>query len=700
MNKLQESVKVAEERVRALAEQLAKANTQRDECERKINEVTENIKKDYKRIHGEEIYSLRQNDWNRWHHKLSAEECLDQIINDFVGAYDIKLGSLSEKIEEIKEKERITHKEYLQVQTTLVNADVEAEETQKEIDRLKQRLIALQQDIKRSGEEKDKLRSDYDNLESELVQTQEKLIQKHKDCEKLQKVREFMNEQIEEARLNVERIQREWEEQLSAKDRKLLDLESINGQVNVEIAAGRIEKKRLEEAITRLKDRLEYEQRKKREYQDQLQVYLEREGNQRDTDSDTSEKHSESVFTRRNSLFNEFENLSYSQVHIPEDTNMNSSHQQDTAHNDGIRSMETLLHLTMKIIPIFDGGSKANNAADLDKYIQACEIMMESAKLAETSSLLKCFKMRLSGDPYHQVNISRCGTFQEIKQVLMDKYKKKYTYQECMRNIRSCQQQPGEETTAFTQRAERLYKIAGCAIDETFSGFAEKEAMLKGAEMDMIVAVQKGLRSNDTKRHIVTVPQLTNSLEDLIKEIERYENGIAEIEGNISKPNDLINVLKDPLEDMRKFKTELFEEVLQLIRQENRKSEIEKDRVSRSPFRSNGNRAQQTNQDDDGRQRSNHQNNNQHNRYHQENGRNSGNYRRGPLICYNCQGEGHFASECTNEYRPRSDFERGVCMYCNGRDHDFNVCAKLHYEKKAKEAEAKITAANGRREEN
>lgn len=186
--------------------------------------------------------------------------------------------------------------------------------------------------------------------------------------------------------------------------------------------------------------------------------------------------------------------------------------------NKHTRTLDELSILATKTVPLFGGDASPNVAYELDMYLEGCETMSESARIGEKALMTRCFKMRLNGEAYQEISLDNIETYEQLKHRLTDVYKSSQTYDECNNDLRSCMQQPGEETRLFLRRVDKLFKTASYACKSVYDAPEKQKVLQEELERAARKVVQEGLLNKVTRMHLITVQK--DNLKELIQYIE------------------------------------------------------------------------------------------------------------------------------------------------------------------------------------
>lgn len=693
MEALKKAIADANDKITSLDNQLTQSENNRLATEAHIKTIATKIQQEFKKTFGEQLFSLRKSVWDTTQIQSTQTEFLELINKDYIEGASLRIQSLESNTEKKEElikhnKERIltTEKTLFATENQVTNLTCEIQKNQQEISSLQTQLDELRKNNLHLG-------ADYSDIENKLLNsiTAVQAITTERDQLKLE-IQNLIKTGIS---LRAERdnlIQRQLDtykdidngqNKIQFLKNKLSDSEEIIDNAYKDQA-------KLKDRISELQKQLSAESLKVRDLEDQVQAFIEPNqlrNHQKNTSIMTEDYFGTREKRQTQSLYNEFVNAGYSgkrndQCNPNEEllnpqkvrTNQekrNSIFDIDTESVTMLqpRSLDVLMTKAMKIIPIFDGAKHANTATELEKYLVGCKMLQETARMGEDEKLLQCYVMRLNGDAFQVINGSGCETFRDLRNVLIKKFKTKITYEECMENIRTCKQQPEEETRAFLSRAEKLYKLACRLIDTKYSDPKEFRVITETAQTSTMSSIRLGLTNSDIRKHLLSTRH--ENLEDLIDEIERYEKGLIEIQGRVSVSTENIHVIVDPFTEIKTMlqmnHTELTDKMNQQqstltthgrqissmdakIREfEQFRSRMERNKEKRSnPFATSNWKSQTEDNNFNGKL----------------------------LECYKCHKTGHFAREC----------QAATCFYCKKANHDFNICAAKYHEEKAKTA--------------
>lgn len=271
--------------------------------------------------------------------------------------------------------------------------------------------------------------------------------------------------------------------------------------------------------------------------------------------------------------------------------------------------------------------------------------------------MVKCFKLRLSGDAHQQIKLENIATFSQLKKRLRELYKENCKYEDYAKDLTACIQQPGEDTRTFLRRQQ----------DNKYVKTDERKAVKAELEATAIRTVMHGLTNTRTKSHLITVDSEVASFREIMTNIERYEKGLATLTEHSDKTaRPVVGTLHNPMEelrelmkvgfgDMAKSHGELKEEMRREMNTINWKIESVQNSLARRIDNLEGegrtNRAPAAQKQAD-----------------YGSARKPKSTDKKLIECFKCRDIGHYSTNCNSE----------VCRYCKTSYHKYTECIKRY----------------------
>lgn len=669
MERLTKQLNEAKTNIANIQQELHEARQKRQADEKKLYEIGDSIRIEYRSLIGEEAAKLRQSEWTNWRGQDQAPEYIDNLVTDLVDKFKISKGSIEETI---AHKERALQRkkdENKQLEKELLSTEDKINHYETEIRLAVGRELALQKEAQERSLQNTNLQTERAEARGQIAKLEDEIANIKLDKEAVLRSRASAIEahsviSCERAALLIARedlskeiVQRQ--EQLDELQERMDKAVESSGQARLEIQAKNAK-------ILSLNEKLEAEQNKRRDLEDQVREF------QRDDEP-------QYIYNVNQNLYQEMLRLNFStpkaktcgpthrnndngtphtpRTHSednwdyqwlgPEPNKDTSKHERKEKQP---RTMEELLLLAGKMVPLFDGGSSPMVNYELDRYLEGCEAMRENVRLGEKPIMTRCFKMRLTGEAHQEIHLDNIETYEQLKTRLKELYMDSQSYDDFNNDLRSCKQLPGENTRQFLRRVDTLHKMTRRASETIYSKPEEQKVHKDELERVTQKVIREGLSNKDTRRHLLTIR--ANGLKDLMQSVERYEKGLAEIGG----PSDgakiqTVNAIQDSAYELRELIQNGFQQTVdavgritnQLGQHEGRingvESTMKEMKVGNEELRS--------------------------------------------MVQSLSQGDGLFSRECGE---PKIS-QGSNCFYCHKPNHNFRICAAKNREEQLRRAE-------------
>lgn len=336
----------------------------------------------------------------------------------------------------------------------------------------------------------------------------------------------------------------------------------------------------------------------------------------------------------------------------------------------------------IKTIPKYSGD------AELHPFINVCEKVLESVDEARTSLLIKMIvASKLTGKAYNATKHKTITTWAEVKKILLDNFELPYAVDNLQMELYLLKMGEDEPVVSYNARAEEIYQKLS---DSQTVGETSSDAI--------------AIRRNTTKQALNSyIRGLTGKIQFKV-EIRNPQTLESAMQLAISAERDIINT-KTLFELSNPSTSKNNEGTGQSNRNYNRNNLFSKNYNNgyNNNYRPNNNNFRQGNNN----LRPNNYNNYNPNRYNNnDNPRNNNNTNRREISnnnirCYNCNKEGHYASQCRNRNnfnhftRPPTSFNNGItCTYCLKIGHDLSSCYKRRNDEQRNNRNTNVATGN------